>query len=602
MLSALDTDNSPFTKGQIQRLRQGLEGLDAGQSAWLSGYLAGRLAAGAEPVAALTGEAVSRDAPVLDIFYATETGNGQGVAEALARRAGESGLAVQARSLDGYRPAGLARLQRAVFVISTHGEGDPPEEAADLFDYLQSPRAGDLSGLEFRVLALGDRSYSQFCEAGRKLEELLIARGARAFAPRVECDVDFEQPAERWSADVLDYAGRVAAETGAQAPAAHAHLSVVAANTGWSRKRPFQAEVLDARKITGLESVKDVYHLELSLANSGIRYQPGDALGIWPLNAEGSVVQILDALGIDAAERIDQDGEAHSMHDWLSRHREITRLAPATVRGYAGFVRDGALTRRLDELDESGLRSFIESRQFIDLVEEYPADLGASELLGLLRPLSPRSYSIASSQAEVGDEVHLTVATLFSDAIGRPRRGVASEHLNYRLQAGDRVGVYLEPNRRFRLPEDRSAPLILIAAGTGIAPYRAFLQQLEADDQAPDSWLIFGNPHLRTDFLYQREFLRWRSGGLLQRIDCAFSRDQADKRYVQHIVRENAAELAEWLDRGAHLYLCGCLAMGQAVEQALEQSVAPRLVEGDAAAKHWLADLRAQRRLAKDLY
>jgi sulfite reductase (NADPH) flavoprotein alpha-component len=199
--------------------------------------------------------------------------------------------------------------------------------------------------------------------------------------------------------------------------------------------------------------------------------------------------------------------------------------------------------------------------------------------------------------------VHLTVATLFSDAIGRQRRGVASEHLNHRLQPGDRVGVFLEANRRFRLPEDRSRPLIMIAAGTGIAPYRAFLQQLEAEGEAPESWLIFGNPHLRTDFLYQREWLRWRTDGRVSRIDGAWSRDQADKRYVQHVVSENADELAAWLDRGAHLYLCGCLGMGQAVEQALEQHVAPHFVTGgEGVAAEWLAGLRSQRRLAKDLY
>jgi sulfite reductase (NADPH) flavoprotein alpha-component len=223
-------------------------------------------------------------------------------------------------------------------------------------------------------------------------------------------------------------------------------------------------------------------------------------------------------------------------------------------------------------------------------------------LLELLRPLSPRSYSIASSQDAVGDEVHLTVATLFSDAIGRPRRGVASDYLNHGLQPGDRVGIFVEPNRRFRLPQDRSAPLVMIGAGTGIAPYRAFLQQLEAEGRSPQSWLMFGNPHLRTDFLYQREWLRWRADGLLTRIDCAFSRDQAGKRYVQQLVSENAGELAVWLEQGAHLYLCGSLAMGHAVEEALQRHVAPHFEREAGEPREWLAGLRSQRRLARDLY
>ena len=602
MLSALDTHNSPFTESQIRRLQQGLEGLDAGQSAWLSGYLAGRLAADAGAAANASGAPAPAAAPALEIFYATETGNGRGIAEALARRAGESGMQLQARSLDGYRPAGLARVHRAVFVISTHGEGDPPEEALGLFEYLQSTRAADLSGLEFRVLALGDRSYSRFCEAGRQLESLLLARGARAFAPRVDCDVDYEAAAAAWSAEVLDHASQGAAPAGAGAAAGTARLSVVPAESGWSRKRPFRAEVLRTQKITGLDSAKDVYHLELSLAGSGLGYEPGDALGVWPLNDEAVVAGVLRRLGIEPSQSVSHEGETRSMRDWLTRHRELTRLAPATVSAYAAHEPEQALAARLEGLDQASLRDFIERRQFIDLVEEYPARLDAAELLGMLRPLSPRSYSIASSQAAVGDEVHLTVATLRSDAIGQLRRGVASAHLNHGLQEGDRVGVYLEPNRRFRLPEDRSLPLVMIGAGTGIAPYRAFLQQLEAEGRTPESWLIFGNPRLRTDFLYQREWLRWRSSGLLSRIDCAFSRDQAGKRYVQHVVEEQAGELAAWLERGAHLYLCGGLAMGHAVEQALQQYVAPRLVDDPEAAGEWLAGLRTQRRLARDLY
>ena len=607
MLNALTTENSPFSERQIDRLRHGLAELDAGQSAWLSGYLAGRLAANPllrdDPSAAEAGHGVSGLAvAALEVLYASETGNGRGIADSLAQRAVADGLAVQARSLDGYRPADLARLRRAAFVISTHGDGDPPEEAVELFEYLESPRAADLSRLEFCVLALGDRSYGKFCEAGRRLEALLLARGARTFAERVECDVDFTAAAAAWS-DALVAAAKDGAEA-APAPAAGpaARLSVVERRSEWSRTRPFAAEVLRLQKITGLASAKDVYHVELSLAGSGIRYDPGDALGVWPQNSAETVAAVLDTLGLAAAEQVEVDGERRSLREWLVRHRELTRLAPDSVRAYAAFGREGALSRHLEGLGEPGLRVFIEQRQWIDLLEEYPAPLTAVQLLGLLRPLSPRSYSIASSQAAVGEEVQLTVASLFSNALGRRRTGVASDQLNRRLQPGDRVGVFLEAKRRFRLPADSSAPLVMIGAGTGIAPYRAFLQQLEADGRAPDSWLIFGNPQLRTDFLYQREWLRWRSEGLLTRIDAAFSRDQAQKRYVQDIVAERAADLAEWLGRGAHLYICGGLAMGQAVEQALERHVAPRLAVGAQGAADWLAGLRQQRRLARDLY
>lgn len=608
MLNALTTENSPFSETQIDRLRHGLGELDAGQSAWLSGYLAGRLA-GQVPGQEAGREArpdLAAAAPALEVLYASETGNGQGVADQLARRAAAAGLAVKSRALDGYRPADLARLRRAAFVISTHGDGDPPEEAAELFEYLESPRAIELPNLEFCVLALGDRSYEKFCEAGRRLEALLLARGARAFASRVECDVDFEAAAQAWSDVLLEHDEVVASRSATSGSAASARLSVVATNsptnTRWSRKRPFRAEVQRLQKITGLESAKEVYHVELSLAGSGIRYEPGDALGVWPLNSGETVAAVLDALGLEAAQHVEVDGESRSLREWLVRYRELTRLTPDSVRAYAAFGGDGALARRLEELGEHGLRAFIEQRQWIDLLEEYPAPLTAAQLLGLLRPLSPRSYSIASSQAAVGDEVQLTVASLFSNALGRRRNGVASDLLNRRLQPGDHVSVFLEANRRFRLPADPAAPLIMIGAGTGVAPYRGFLQQLEAEGRAPETWLIFGNPHLRTDFLYQREWLRWRAEGLLTRIDAAFSRDQAHKRYVQDVVSERAAELADWLERGAHLYICGGLAMGRAVERALERHVAPRRVSGAQSAADWLAGLRRQHRLSKDLY
>ncbi|MGK2926359.1 MAG: diflavin oxidoreductase [Lysobacterales bacterium] len=639
MLNALTTENSPFSETQIDRLRHGLGDLDAGQSAWLSGYLAGRLASQVatqetnwpDPSAALsaaTRSDAAHTAPALEVLYASETGNGQGVADRLARRAAAAGLAVKSRSLDGYRPADLARLRRAAFVMSTHGDGDPPEEAAELFEYLESPRAADLPNLEFCILALGDRSYEKFCEAGRRLEALLLARGARTFAPRVECDVDFEAAAQAWSEVLLEHDDVVASRSAvpgnaASGRAASARLSVVAANAAidlpadspthspWSRQRPFRAEVQRLQKITGLESTKEVYHLELSLAGSGIRYEPGDALGVWPLNSAESVKVVLGALGLEATQQVEVDGERRSLQEWLVRHRELTRLAPDSVRAYAAHGRaalgqHGALARHLETLGEPGLRSFIEQRQWIDLFEEYPVPLTALQLLGLLRPLSPRSYSIASSQAAVGDEVQLTVASLYSNALGRRRTGVASDQLNRRLQPGDHVSVFLEAKRRFRLPADPAAPLIMIGAGTGVAPYRAFMQQLEAEGRAAKSWLIFGNPHLRTDFLYQREWLRWRAEGLLTRIDAAFSRDQAQKRYVQDIVSERAAELADWLERGAHLYICGGLAMGHAVEgaveRALERYVAPRRMSGTQAAADWLAELRQQHRLAKDLY
>ena len=296
------------------------------------------------------------------------------------------------------------------------------------------------------------------------------------------------------------------------------------------------------------------------------------------------------------------EGNIRTIQELLTQHRELTRLSIDTIEAYAGWTTGLVLRTLFDSLDDEQRKVFMEQRQFVDLVKEYPAQLTARNLAKLLRPLSPRSYSIASSQASVDEEVHLTVATRISNAIGQQRRGVASAYLNYRLQAGDEIGVFIEPNRRFRLPDQRTTPLILIAAGTGIAPYRAFLQQLEEEGAGAQTWLIFGNPNLRTDFLYQREWLRWRKMGLIERIDGAFSRDQENKRYVQQVVTERAAEIDEWLNRGAHIYLCGSLAMGREVEQALLRGIALNRGLVDEEAAEVIADLRRARRLLKDLY
>jgi len=609
MFNALRADNSPFTEQQIEQLQKSLGTLDAAQSAWLSGFIAGQLAAGGnlqtQQASGAAGNVVQAlpEQERLQVLFASQTGNGEAIARALAADAERSGIAVEVQSLASLRPAALKKLKHAAFIISTHGEGDPPDDALDLFEYLQSSRAARLEDLKFRVLALGDRSYSKFCEAGRQLEALLLAQGAKIFDERVECDIDYQSAAGSWSAEIVRYGQEHLVTRPAQNVG---RLSVVPPATRWTRANPFAATVERVQKITGLGSDKDVYHVELSLEDSGLGYQPGDALGVWAHNSHALVSEILDALDIEADEEVVVDGHGHPVHELLARRRELTRLSADTVQDYARLAKNADLQNHFEQLDEHQRREFIEQRQFADLLTEFPPSaetrIGAEALVSLLRPLAPRSYSIASSQAMVDEEVHLTVATLFSKAAGDERRGVASDFLNHRMSPGDQVGVFLEPNRRFRLPEDRDVPLILISAGTGIAPYRAFLQQLESENVKPDTWLIFGNPHLRTDFLYQREWLEWRSQGYVSHIDCAFSRDQADKYYVQQVVREQAVRMEQWLARNARIYICGGLAMGHEVEMALRDVIAGQRGLSPAQAAEQVAELRRQGRLLKDLY
>jgi sulfite reductase (NADPH) flavoprotein alpha-component len=601
MLSMLRIENSPFNENQLKQLQNSIGSLSPVQSQWLSGYLAGRLA---EPLhTADTGKANS--GAVLDIIYATETGHSEGIASRLAENLEQNGISTKLHSMDGFRPAALRKLRNAAFVISTHGEGDPPDEALELFEFLESDRAPRLNELNYRVLALGDKSYKLFCEAGRKLDERLQALGARPFGQRIECDVDFTDSAKVYCDEVISFARdnlAIAEQTTKTDSPVNNHLSLVSNETRWSRVNPFSATLGQIQKITGHDSTRNVYHIELSLEDSDIQYQPGDALGVWAQNDPDLPGLILESLQIKASTPVFIDNQELSLGEALTNHLEITRLSIETVLNYAIETRQDRLKTFFSELEPAQQQTFVEQRQLADLVEEYPAPLDPQALVRILRPLTPRSYSIASSQQLVDEEVQLTVATVHSNSNGIVRRGTASGFLNHRLKAGEQVKVFLEPNDRFRLPDDLDAPVIMIAAGTGIAPYRAFMQELENRADSPDSWLIFGNPHLRDDFLYQREWLRWRNSGLLNRIDTAWSRDQAEKRYVQDVVLEQAARIDRWLQRGAHIYLCGSLKMGHAVQQSLQQVLAEQRGIASESAASVLTKLRQQRRIKKDLY
>ena len=553
----------------------------------------------------------------LHVLYGSQTGNGEAVAEILAENARQNGVRVTLKSLSDLRPAALKKIRYAAFVMSTHGDGDPPDDALDLFEWLEARGTRDLGSLSFRILALGDRSYVEFCAAGRQLAAMLKAKGASEFAPMVECDVDYAGDAGRWSQELLEWAreklGTDAANDSANdskvlpaaAPALSPSLSIVPSTPGWTRARPFPAIVNRLQKITGLESHKDVYHLELSLQGSGLQYQPGDSLGIWADNDPELVSRVLRKLGIEPSDLVDDDGRSRTIRETLSRHRELTRLTPDAVQAYATLDDSsgrGKLARRWQRMDAGARKQFIEARQFIDLAEAHPLHLSAQHLADLLPPLASRTYSIASSAAMVDEEVHLTVVTLRSNAIGIERQGVASAFLNQRVQPGDEIRVFMEPNRRFRLPEDPAAAIIMIGAGTGVAPFRAFMQELAETGRKPGAWLIFGNPHRRSDFLYQREWLKWRADGLISRIDGAFSRDQAEKHYVQHVVAERGPEINRWIEGGASIYICGALAMGHAVEQALAGAIAAARSVDPATAQEVVKDLRRGRRLLKDLY
>ncbi|MBF8291507.1 MAG: sulfite reductase subunit alpha, partial [Steroidobacteraceae bacterium] len=536
--AAVQIEAYPLDAARVELLSRLVDGLDASTLQWLSGYAAG-LAAMHGDTARVLPAAEPYSSAFATIVHGSQTGNGRRVAEALVARLQAQGIQARLIRAGEYPLRELARERRLFVVMSTHGDGDPPDDARAFTDFLFSRRAPQLPSLEFAVLALGDSSYPKYCEIGRRIDERLAGLGASRLFERVDCDVDFETGAADWSAlafGILEQARTISPATRV------ATLRPVAVAAPWSRERPFTAELLANQRITIGDGVRDVRHIELSLAGSGLRYEPGDALGVVAENPPQTIEALLSAARLTGSEVIERNGESRDLAGWLQSGLEITRVTKPLIGRIADRSGSLELATLLRPGNETGLREFMTRMQLVDLLERYPADWDAPALAGLLRPLVPRLYSIASSAKEVGEEVHLTVARLDSGGDGSSRPGAASHFLATRGDAA-RLPVYIEPNPRFRLPADASRDVIMIGAGTGVAPYRGFLQERAAIVAAGRNWLIFGARHFANDFLYQIEWQRALKRGLLTRLDLAFSRDGGPRVYVQQRIAEAGREL-----------------------------------------------------------
>lgn len=583
------------------------------QAHWISGYFAGlgsALSRGNKtvalspdvrisPAAAQTEPTHSR---TLTILHISETGNSTELATRLAASATKQGLNPVLISAADYKIRKLKDEQDLLIITSTHGEGDPPQTGMEFFEFIESRKAPALPGLRYAILALGDMSYEHFCGAGKRLDERFEVLGAKRLRPRVDCDVDYEEPAAAWSTDILKL---LAAERTATAPAP---VSVSTTATGisqqtndatYSKRNPFPATVIDSITLSGRGSTRETRHIEISLADSGLVYEPGDALGIVAHNDPAVVEALLKALDMDSGAPVTVKGQSATLHEALSESFEITT---ATLRFLDHW---GELTGTSDIFtakDSTERASFLHDNHIIDIIRAYPLKgLDPQRFIDGLRPLQPRLYSIASSLAACPDEAHITVAPVRYQLHEEMRSGVASGHLADRAIADSVLPVYIQNNPHFRLPAS-DEPIIMIGAGTGIAPYRAFMQEREANGGGR-SWLFFGERNFRADFLYQTEWQEWLKNGVLTKMEVAFSRDTAEKIYVQHRIREHAHDVYAWLEEGAYIYLCGDAArMAPDVHDTLVTVIEEQASVQREEAEEYLRDLQRDGRYQRDVY
>lgn len=598
LVNAPNDTTASLSRDELEQLQKVIHQYSPLQLAWASGYLAAK---SEMPASSASLQPVAQPAGKLTILYGSQTGNAKGVAQQVESLAKERGIQSNLVSMGDYKPKSLKDEGHLVIIASTNGEGEPPDDALVLHEFLASKRAPKLNHLKYSVLALGDSSYEFFCQTGKDFDERLAALGAIAIAPRVDCDVDYQAQATEWQNKSLDLFAELLATNTADIVSLPVENNAGQQTSIYSKDQPFIATILENQKITGRDSNKTVHHIEIDLADSGIQYKVGDALGIWPTNDIKLVTELAKLLNLDLHQSISLGGNLISLESALSESVEITSISKNTLLEWSKLTSKVGLQSIV--ADNSLLREFLNCNQLIDLVREYPLEISAQEFFNLLPKISPRLYSIASSQAEVDEEVHLTVGLLEFEKNEQRRVGCASSFLIERLKADDEVKVFIEHNNNFRLPANSETAIIMVGPGTGVAPFRAFLQEREAQGASGKNWLFFGDQTFTQDFLYQVEWQGYLKSGLLSNLNVAFSRDQAEKVYVQHKIRQCGKELFSWLEGGAHLYICGDMShMAKDVHQALVEIVAEYGNKNQEQAEDYLKQLRINKRYQKDVY
>jgi sulfite reductase (NADPH) flavoprotein alpha-component len=610
ILLELQVLNSPFNQEQVELLNRVLPTLTDTQRIWLSGYLTaqqGSTNSVAAPVTAVPTAVASQ--PVISkevtVLFGSQTGNSHGLAKKLAKKLEEQSFQVTLSSMSDFKPNNLKKVQNLLMIVSTHGEGDPPDNAISFYEFLHSKRAPQLEELRYSVLSLGDTSYEFFCQTGKDFDKRLQELGALSLTERVDCDVDFDEPAAAWVSGVLGALSATSASAVVGGSTAAAG-SAASTESEYSRTNPFQAEVLENLNLNGRGSDRETRHVEISLEGSNLQYEPGDSLGVFPENHPRLVTELIQAMDWNASTpvAVNKNGEERPLQEALTRYYEITTLTKPLLEQVAKLSSNEKLQALVAAGNEAELKSYIAGRDLLDLVQDFSLQgVSASQFVAVLRKLPARLYSIASSFKASPDEVHITVRAVRYEANGRNRYGVCSVHLAERAQSGAALPVYIQNNPNFKLPENPETPIIMIGPGTGVAPFRSFLAEREETGADGKTWLFYGDQHFATDFLYQVEWQRWLKDGVLTKLDVAFSRDTDQKVYVQNRMLEKSRELYQWLQEGAVVYICGDeKKMAHDVNAALLTILEQEGGLNNEEAVQYLAKMQQQKRYQRDVY
>lgn len=615
----LSVTNSPFTEGQATQINELLQTLTPEQKVWLSGYLVAnqQLTSGTSETQDSQVGAISKDTETMlqqneptiqpekraiTLLYGSETGNAQGLAEVFEERLSNIGHNVTLKAMDEFKPKNLKNVEDLFIITSTQGEGDPPDNAAELHEFIHGRKAPKLEGVRFSVLALGDQTYEFFCQTGRDFDKKLEELGAERLYERVDCDVDYEENAEKWMANVINTID--SAPEGTQSEQVVSESIKSAKEKKYSKANPYQAEVLENINLNGRGSNKETRHIEFLLDNFGEEYEVGDCLVVLPKNDPALVELLISTLGWDPEDQIQisEDGDTISLEEALSSYFEITKLTKPLIQNAAAYFDNEELEEKVQ--DSEWIQNYIEGRDFIDLLNDFsPEELEPEDLHQILRKLPPREYSISSSYQALPDEVHITVGAVRYNTHGRDRSGVCSVQFAERIQSGDTVPIYLKRNPNFKFPKDGETPVIMIGPGTGIAPFRAHMQEREEYGYKGNTWLFFGDQHFTTDFLYQTEWQEWLKDGILEKMNVAFSRDTDQKVYVQHRIAEHSKEFNEWLEKGASIYICGDEKnMAKDVHQAIRNVLIKEQNLSEEDAEAYLKQMKKDKRYQRDVY